>query len=481
MYSSPIWGYFIGGTYRDAWRDMYFWSTALFAVVSIALAIRHKWAAALVSKRPLLVGVGLLTSAGVGLEYFACAIGLGPASPCFMGGAALTGVGTAFISVKAGEIYARASASTAVSNTALCEVAAGLIFFMVVGTAPVLGMAIAALLPLAAALMALFDRSAAERAWAATETEGARSQSLSAFLRFLFVVFALTFAANMARSMVGTNAMGNIVSNDAVAITFVILIAFGVAVVSSLSRTFRFTAIYYPLVLTLACALMVVFAFGLEDSLAAAAMLAVYSLFSMFMWCVLAYIAHGNVWTPVQVFGWGRAVFAVGSLAGIVAGDCVVLPANDSSAGVLVGVILAFAVLASAMLVFRESDVVKIIDARCGHMPANWETDGVGDRSAALEPHPHGEEGEGAPSAIASAEGMATRTVLWEDFAEECGLTAREREVFPLMLEGRDARSIGENLVISENTAKAHIRNIYAKVGARNRREFVEATCHVQR
>ena len=66
-------------------------------------------------------------------------------------------------------------------------------------------------------------------------------------------------------------------------------------------------------------------------------------------------------------------------------------------------------------------------------------------------------------------------------FAADHNLTAREREVFELMLRGRDAKSIGEALVISDNTAKAHIRSIYAKTGVHTRQEFIDATEHVMR
>ena len=42
-------------------------------------------------------------------------------------------------------------------------------------------------------------------------------------------------------------------------------------------------------------------------------------------------------------------------------------------------------------------------------------------------------------------------------------------------------RGIGEALVISDNTAKAHIRSIYAKTGVHTRQEFIDATEHVMR
>lgn len=52
-------------------------------------------------------------------------------------------------------------------------------------------------------------------------------------------------------------------------------------------------------------------------------------------------------------------------------------------------------------------------------------------------------------------------------------LTAKEREIFDLYLEGKTARDIMELLCISENTLKYHNRNIYGKLGVASRKELL--------
>ena len=52
-------------------------------------------------------------------------------------------------------------------------------------------------------------------------------------------------------------------------------------------------------------------------------------------------------------------------------------------------------------------------------------------------------------------------------------LTEREVEVLKRMAEGGRNRDIGEHLLISEDTVKAHIRNIMDKLGAKDRTEAV--------
>src|SRR5690606_19314743 len=67
------------------------------------------------------------------------------------------------------------------------------------------------------------------------------------------------------------------------------------------------------------------------------------------------------------------------------------------------------------------------------------------------------------------------------DQASECGderectlrLTAREREVVELLLNGRSNKEIGRSLSLSDGTIKAHVHNILRKAGVRNRMELV--------
>jgi len=50
-------------------------------------------------------------------------------------------------------------------------------------------------------------------------------------------------------------------------------------------------------------------------------------------------------------------------------------------------------------------------------------------------------------------------------------LTERETEVLALLIEGLTNSEISDRLVISTNTVRTHIRNVYGKLGVRNRVE----------
>jgi len=52
------------------------------------------------------------------------------------------------------------------------------------------------------------------------------------------------------------------------------------------------------------------------------------------------------------------------------------------------------------------------------------------------------------------------------------GLTAREREVAALVVQGKTNREIAEALVLSERTAERHIANIMTKLGFNSRAQI---------
>jgi DNA-binding CsgD family transcriptional regulator len=58
--------------------------------------------------------------------------------------------------------------------------------------------------------------------------------------------------------------------------------------------------------------------------------------------------------------------------------------------------------------------------------------------------------------------------------ARSGNLSAREREVAVLLLQGKTYRKIAGELYISENTVKTHVKNIYSKFNIQSRGELID-------
>jgi DNA-binding CsgD family transcriptional regulator len=60
-----------------------------------------------------------------------------------------------------------------------------------------------------------------------------------------------------------------------------------------------------------------------------------------------------------------------------------------------------------------------------------------------------------------------------DNFCNKYGITAREREVVNLLINGYSYNKICENLVISLPTTKSHVYNIYQKTGVKGKIELL--------
>ena len=56
------------------------------------------------------------------------------------------------------------------------------------------------------------------------------------------------------------------------------------------------------------------------------------------------------------------------------------------------------------------------------------------------------------------------------------GLTPRECQVAALLAKGRDIPYICEELSLSKNTVRTHMRNIYQKMGVHGKQELISLT-----
>lgn len=84
---------------------------------------------------------------------------------------------------------------------------------------------------------------------------------------------------------------------------------------------------------------------------------------------------------------------------------------------------------------------------------------------------PRGANQEGSVCARATYASYLNRC---SEVARTYGLTHREEEVFSMLARGMSVPAIEEALVIAKNTAKSHVRKIYAKTGVHSREELAD-------
>lgn len=169
-------------------------------------------------------------------------------------------------------------------------------------------------------------------------------------------------------------------------------------------------------------------------------------LFSMVSRMVLVAIAARNMAGSVTVLAWGLGVTSLGSLVGAAAA----LLCNYSSQA---SYQLHFILPALFLMVFV---------AYMFFVMRNFSFSGA--------------VAEVEPLTLAPAE-----AALQESFQEKClaigqryGLSPREQEVFAMLARGRDRAYIEAELVVSKNTAKAHVKHVYAKLGIHSHQELLD-------
>lgn len=83
-------------------------------------------------------------------------------------------------------------------------------------------------------------------------------------------------------------------------------------------------------------------------------------------------------------------------------------------------------------------------------------------------------EGEGTPLGAAGRRGDGPFKRKCNRIANRSGLSPRQREVFMLLVHGRNRKYIQDSLVISRGTADTHIYNIYRKLNVHSRQELID-------
>lgn len=491
----------------------YLVSTLALGVALVLLSLVRPLTRRLVGSNLLLIAVAVVVGAATVGTYASSSLGA-DANLYLIVSAALTGAGTSVIVLRFGVVYSKAPAREAAMYTAASFVFAAMIYFMAVGLPDPVGMVFTALLPVLAVVSTLTNPE-----WS-DEGEGGRPEGpvplRRFFVRLLVAVAVFSVVVGVSRGFSVPHSSISSLNADGALIIFSTAVVAGVlfVVVGLLRRQFDVSRLYYPIIIAVAAGILVTPLLG-GTGFGSQFVTVAYNCFVLVIWCLLAYVAYSSRLSPILVFGLGRGASAFGTTFGWLAGLEIVRSQGDGSLSLeVISVAMVFALLVVSMLVLNDrliGDALRPeerIRGDAAEVPAQgagsageaafadrrgaedrrsaadgegaW--DGGTGRSGASEMGEVGEMGgagaslaDGSPGGAAAGERRSgPYRMRCDAVAEHYGLSPRERDVFDLLVRGRSIDYIAQNLTISFNTAKSHIRHIYVKADVHSRQELID-------
>ncbi len=182
-------------------------------------------------------------------------------------------------------------------------------------------------------------------------------------------------------------------------------------------------------------------------------------------WNFFTSVSHHSGMSSTRVFGFGLGIVAACMAAGFVLGDAFSSFFLDQSTRILTIGLLTIGLVA-AIAFLRYKDIESCM------APTEAMIESVGDTVIAGDSEP--DSSLPSKSAFDDAHKPGKFKLKCQKLSEDCGLSPREQEVFFLLAKGKEAQAIADELFISFNTARTHIRKIYTKLNVHSRRELSE-------
>ena len=493
----------------------YLVSTLALGVALVLLSLVRPLTRRLVGSNLLLIAVAVVVGAATVGTYASSSLGA-DANLYLIVSAALTGAGTSVIVLRFGAVYSKAPAREAAMYTAASFVFAAMIYFMAVGLPDPVGMVFTALLPVLAVVSTLTNPEWSDEGEGGTPRgSGSPAEVLREAARGrggllrrggrLARVFRAPFLHQLAERRRRAHHLQHCGSGRGA-------VRGGGAAAPPVRCE---AAWYYPIIIAVAAGILVTPLLG-GTGFGSQFITVAYNCFVLVIWCLLAYVAYSSRLSPILVFGLGRGASALGTTFGWLAGLEIVRSQGDGGLSLeVISVAMVFALLVVSMLVLNDrligdalrpeerlrGDAAEIPAQGAGSAGETALADrrGAEDRGSAVadgegawdggvgrgEAGEMGEVGEMGGAGASLADGSPGDAAMGERrpgpyrmrcdaVAERYGLSPRERDVFDLLVRGRSIDYIAQNLTISFNTAKSHIRHIYVKTDVHSRQELID-------
>lgn len=373
-----------------------------------------------------------------------------------------TGLCNTVVILRIGCVYGTLHGPKAFLVVAANGLLSNLIYFMCMIIDPIWSMIIAASLPFLAALLTFIDGTDRITDSPARQRQESpvpiSSLPTGYFLRLLTVVLVFSLAAGVVKGfttllMPSESAVLSQTVSGVLGSFMVLLLATVIIVCVLARRSFDVSRVYYPVFV--ACCLTIVvlpLVTGSFSEILYPIVSAAYNVAIIIIWCFLTEVASCTTLGSVRVFGFGRGVSALATVAGWGISLLLVNAMESQEALRALFMVLTIACVIVLTMVFNEQTL------------------------------PLAQKKIAPPdvSPIKKGETSDTGAIIQNLFDESCeklatryALTPREKDVLMYLVRGRSTGIIADELVISYNTAKGYIRNIYTKMDAHSRQEII--------
>lgn len=191
------------------------------------------------------------------------------------------------------------------------------------------------------------------------------------------------------------------------------------------------------------------------------------SCFDTLLWLLMYSLGRRNVVAMMFFFGVAESLGALGRVAGVGLGKHALSLVDSNLHGTQsIMLYLALAFFLFVWLGFKRFSFTRAIRG----VEAIETTEAIRTAGRAGVMETSGTAGVEVPQTESQSERHAQRC---RELTARGSLTPRETEVFELLVRGRNARFIMEDLHITRNTAKAHIAHIYTKLGVHSHQELL--------
>lgn len=361
----------------------------------------------------------------------------------------LTGIGSGILAMKTAEYYGTLGPKESLGFALKAATLTVLVYFVIIGSAPHIGSFLFMILFLITTLLLLVGNY--------TEVPNGKDpdQYLNpppSLWRFLLLVTFSFAVFEMERfSYAGTKSVESLyLSNSLTGLLLIMIFLIFLLIMSLTNKSFGFRRIYYPLTFIALTVFTVSIVAGSSNEILIYLSNISHFILQTQIFAVFALISFSSKSSPIKVFGFGFCAVGIGSVLGSLLGRYLFSITDIAFSRVIfmMTILVIFALLLTLVFTKKESEklLVEIPD----------------------------EEIEKKMDSRTGAPWKQRCSII----AERSNLSAREQEVFELLLKGHGANHISEMLTISYYTTRAHIRNIYTKTGVHTREQLIQLVEH---